>query len=86
MINACRERIKMARVVVRFKNGNNSSELVHSVQYKAYALSITWAKRDSWMLPIHRQKTGTIPLVKLSMFLLLLDDGVRYSCQNIRYH
>jgi hypothetical protein len=38
MINTCREKIQTVRVVVCFKYGNNSLELVHSEQYKLYTV------------------------------------------------
>jgi hypothetical protein len=82
MLNTC---IEIIKIVVCFKYGSNSSELVHSKQYKVYALFITLSKRDSWMLHLKRGKTSTIPSVQTNRFLILLDDVVRTSVRNICY-
>lgn len=56
MLNTCIEKIKIVRVAVHFKYGNNSSELVQNKQYTVYAIFIILSNRDLWMLYLKTEK------------------------------
>jgi hypothetical protein len=68
-------------VEVCFKYGNNSLELVHSKQYRVYAIFITLQNKSSWMLHLKREKTSTIKFVQINQYLILFDDVVMTSGQ-----